>query len=119
MAVVFDGSTIRLSTTTNRKKYRNLMADDRITLCVVQPDNLNRYVEIRGRAVVDPDEGRAFINQVARQYMDVDHYPFDRPVDVRVVIRVIPEKFSSVEVPLADDPPYQKAGGDSGQASSG
>ena len=45
---------------------RNLEADDRVTLCVVQPGNLNRYVEIRGRAVVEPDVDRAFINQIAR-----------------------------------------------------
>jgi len=106
MAVVLDGERIRLSTVTSRKKYRNLLADDRITVCVVQPDNLNRYVEIRGRAVIEPDADRAFIDTIARRYMAVDHYPFDRPDDDRVVITVIVEQISSPIVPLADDPPY-------------
>ena len=63
MAVVLgDDGVIRLSTVTTRRKVRNLLADDRITICVVQPDNLNRYVEVRGRAVLDPDADRSFID---------------------------------------------------------
>ena len=50
VAIVFDGTTLRISTITSRRKYRNLAADDRITVCVVQPDNLNRYVEIHAVA---------------------------------------------------------------------
>ena len=64
-----------VSTITNRQKYRNLLADDRVTLCVVQPSNLNRYVEIRGRAVLTPDHGRHVIDEIARVYMGVDRYP--------------------------------------------
>ena len=92
----------------SRKKVRNLDADDRVTLCVVQPGNLNRYVEIRGRAVVEPDTDRAFINEIARVYMGVDEYPFDAPGDERVVVTVIPEQVSAPLVPLADDPPYSR-----------
>jgi PPOX class probable F420-dependent enzyme len=108
VSLLFDGTHVRISTVKSRRKYRNLLADDRITVCVVQPDNLNRYVEIRGRAVVEPDEDRSFINRIARQYMDADEYPFDRPGDERVVITVIAERVSSPRIPLADDPPYQR-----------
>jgi PPOX class probable F420-dependent enzyme len=106
VAIVYDGSTLRISTITGRRKYRNLIADDRITVCVVQPGNLNRYVEIRGRAIVEPDAHRAFVDAMAKQYMDVDVYPFDRPGDERVVITVVPESVSCPAIPLADDPPY-------------
>ena len=54
VAVLYDGTHVRVSATADRRKIRNLRADDRITLCVVQPGNLNRYVEIRGRAVSSP-----------------------------------------------------------------
>jgi PPOX class probable F420-dependent enzyme len=106
VSLLFDGTHVRVSTCTNRRKYRNLQADDRITVCVVQPGNLNRYIEIRGRAVIEPDPDRHFINEMARQYMGADEYPFDRPGDERVVITVIPERVSSPRIPLADDPPY-------------
>jgi PPOX class probable F420-dependent enzyme len=106
VAVVYDGATLRVSTVASRRKVRNLLADARITLCVVQPDNLNRYVEIRGRAVIDADADRTFVDAMAKQYMDVDRYPFDRPEDERVVITIVPEAVSCPSIPLADDPPY-------------
>ena len=109
MAVVLgDDGIIRLSTVTSRRKVRNLLADDRISICVVQPDNLNRYVEVRGRAVLDPDPDRTFIDSIAQRYMDVDRYPFDRSDDERVTISLVPEHVSSPAIPLADDPPFQK-----------
>ncbi len=109
MAVLLDGDHVRLSTVTTRKKVRNLLADDRIAVCVVQPGNLNRYVEIRGRAVVEPDTDRSFIDGIARRYMGADRYPFDRPGDQRVTITVVAEQISAPEIPLADDPPYGSA----------
>jgi PPOX class probable F420-dependent enzyme len=106
VAVVYDGTTLRVSTVATRRKMRNLRADDRVTLCVVQPDNLNRYVEIRGRAIVEPDVDRRFVNAMAKQYMGVDEYPFDRPQDERVIVTIVPEAVSCPSIPLADAPPY-------------
>jgi PPOX class probable F420-dependent enzyme len=106
VALMFDGTHVRISATTDRKKIRNLLADDRITLCVVQPGNLNRYVEIRGRAVLTPDDDRSFIDSIAQRYMGADRYPFDKKWQQRVTIKVIAEAISSPEVPLADKPPY-------------
>jgi hypothetical protein len=84
------------------------MADDRITVCVISTSNANRYVEVRGRAIVEPDPARAFIDSIARKYMDADRYPFDRAGDERVVITVIAEQISCPAIPLADDPPFEK-----------
>ena len=106
VALLFDGTHVRISTTTDRKKVRNLLADDRITVCVVQPGNLNRYVEMRGRAVLTPDDDRSFIDSIARRYMGADRYPFDKDWQQRVTIKVIVEAVSSPDIPLADAPPY-------------
>lgn len=105
MGMLFDGMLIRLSTTKDRKKYRNLLADDRVTVCVPHRNNPNRYVEVRGRAVLTDDPDRTFINTVAQTYMGVDVYPFDRPGQERVTITVIAERVSAPRIPLADDPP--------------
>lgn len=106
VAVVLDDAGVWVSTVASRKKYRNLLADARVTLCVVQPDNLNRYVEIRGRATLEPDTDRAFIDTIARRYMGVDRYPFDRPSDERITVHVSIEAWSCPDIPLADEPPY-------------
>jgi PPOX class probable F420-dependent enzyme len=108
VAVVYDGVHVRVSTVTTRRKYRNLQGDDRVTLCIVAPDNLNRYVEIRGRAVMEADADRSFIDGIAKRYMGVDTYPFDRPDDIRVTVTVIAEQVSVPRIPLADNPPYRQ-----------
>jgi PPOX class probable F420-dependent enzyme len=108
VALLFEDGHILISTTKDRRKYRNLRADDRITVCVVQPDNLNRYLEVRGRAELHDDPERAVINRVAKRYMNADEYPFDRPGQERVTITVVAEAVSSPPIPLSDKPPYMK-----------
>ena len=105
MAVLYDGVHLRLSTTKDRRKYRNLRLDDRITVCVPHRNNPNRYVEVRGRAVVADDVDRSCIDEIARAYMGVDRYPFDPPDAERVTITVLAEHVSAPRIPLADDPP--------------
>ncbi|MEO5840158.1 MAG: PPOX class F420-dependent oxidoreductase [Acidimicrobiales bacterium] len=106
VAMMFDGTDVRISASADRKKIRNLLADDRITLCVVQPGNLNRYVEIRGRAELTPDDDRSFIDSIAQRYMGADRYPFDKKWQERVTVKVIAETISSPAIPMADKPPY-------------
>lgn len=110
LALMFDGTTIRLSTTKDRRKYRNLVADPRVALCVPHRNNPNRYVEVRGTARLAPDADRSFINSVARKYMGADEYPFDRPWQERVVIEIVPEQVSAPSIPLADAPPQAPDG---------
>ncbi len=105
MAVMYDGEHLLLSTTKDRMKYRNLLADDRVTVCVPHRNNPNRYVEVRGRASLIDDTDRSFINSIAKAYMNVDVYPFDRPGQERVVLRVFAEQVSAPRIPLAEDPP--------------
>lgn len=105
MGLLFDGEHLLLSTTKDRKKYRNLLADDRVTVCVPHRNNPNRYVEVRGRAELVDDDDRSFVNSMAQAYMNVPVYPFDRPEQERVTIRVIAQQVSAPRIPLADDPP--------------
>ncbi len=105
MGLLFDGECLVLSTTKDRKKYRNLCLDDRVTVCVPHRNNPNRYVEVRGRAVLVDDLDRSVVNSMAKAYMGVDVYPFDTEGQERVTIRVIAEQVSAPRIPLAEDPP--------------
>ena len=40
-----------------------------MTVCIPDPDNPTRYVEIRGIAEVAEDVGRSYVNYIAREYM--------------------------------------------------
>ena len=85
----WDGSRIRFSQTTTRQKYRNMRADPRVALSILDPDDPYRYLEVRGVVVdVEDDPDLAFINSMAHKYLGLDRYPWHQPGDERVVIVV-------------------------------
>jgi len=105
VSLAFDGELVRVSTLKSRVKYRNLRRDPRVALSVTHRNNPNRYVEIRGRALLEDDADRRFVNHIAKLYMGVDEYPYDKPGDQRVTITIIAEQVSAPGIPRADDPP--------------
>ena len=98
VCLIWDGDRVRFSITKSRKKYRKLLADDRVALSIPDPENIWRYIEIRGRTTLEDDVDRSFINSIAQKYMGKDEYPFDRPGAERVTVTVHPEQVSAVGV---------------------
>jgi hypothetical protein len=83
---------IRFSQTTARQKYRNVQKDGRASFSIVDPENPYRYLEIRGTLErIDPDPDYAFINLMAKKYLNEDRYPWLQPGEVRVVLHFRPE----------------------------
>ncbi len=105
VGVLLDGDHLRISTTKRRVKYRNLLRDPRIALSIPHATNPNRYLEVRGHALLEDDADRSFIDRIARISMGMERYPFDPPGEERVIITVIAEQMSCPAIPLADDPP--------------
>jgi PPOX class probable F420-dependent enzyme len=98
VCLIWDGKHIRFSTTKTRKKFRNLEANDLIALSIPDPTNIWRYLEVRGRATLENDLDRSFIDSIAKKYMGQDNYPYDRPGDERVTVTVHAEQVSAVGV---------------------
>jgi len=98
VGVVRDGDVLRISTLSDRQKVRNLESDPRITVCIPDPENPRRYVEIRGVAELADDDDRAYIDSFAREYMGVDKYPYDPPGATRTTITVRAERVSMPKV---------------------
>lgn len=72
----FDGDHIRFSHTSTRAKYRNLMANPHMTVLIVDPDDTQRYLELRGRLrEVVPDPTGSFHHVLAARYGDDDDSP--------------------------------------------
>ncbi len=87
----FEDGHFVFSLTKGRQKYRNLQDDPTIAVSGTDPDNPYRYLELRGKVVrVDDDPSNAFIDSMAKKYMDLDVYPYHQPGDERVVMRVEP-----------------------------
>src|SRR5260221_8753088 len=95
MWFAWDGERVRFSHTRNRQKYRNLLADGRVSFHVQDPDNPYRTLEVRGRVEsMEPDGGATFYRSLQQRY-GVDVPVFD--ADIRVVIVVEPIAFIAVD----------------------
>lgn len=87
----WDGDHIKFSLTTGRQKYRNLQRDKRVSLSILDPHDPYRYVEVRGELdQIESDPEIAFISRMAKKYKGLDVYPWHRPGDERVVMKVRP-----------------------------
>jgi PPOX class probable F420-dependent enzyme len=95
MWFAWDGQRARFSHTSTRQKYRNLLADGRVSFHIQDPDNGYRTLEVRGRVEsIDPDADAAFYRTLQQRY-GLEHPVFD--ADVRVVIVVEPTSFVAVD----------------------
>ncbi|GAB2655473.1 PPOX class F420-dependent oxidoreductase [Nocardia goodfellowii] len=82
-----------ISTGTDRQKYRNIRRDPRVSVSILDPDDPYRYLEIRGHVVmIEPDPGKAFLDRLARKYLDLDTYPYEQRRNVeRVIVHIRPD----------------------------
>jgi PPOX class probable F420-dependent enzyme len=72
----FDGEHVRFTHTTYRAKYRNLQQNPSMSLLVTDPDDQERYVELRGAlAKVEPDPTGAFYVHLGRRYGNAEQQP--------------------------------------------
>jgi len=93
----WDGDYVLLTLTKTAQKYQNLRRDPHLALSIVDPKNVYRYLEIRGRVVgIEEDRDRLFVNSMAKKYLDQDVYPWHSPGDEHVVVRVEPERTTSM-----------------------
>jgi PPOX class probable F420-dependent enzyme len=92
-----DGEHILVNTAQGRQKELNVRRDPRVAVNVVDPTNAWRLAMVRGR-VVDVTTAGAdqLIDQLAKKYLNEDTYPFRRPEEVRVTLKILPEKISEI-----------------------
>jgi len=89
----FDGTHVLVNTAKGRMKARNLAREPRVALSITDPDNSYRYLGIQGRVVeMTETGGDAHIDKMAKKYLGKDKYPFRAPGEVRVIVKIAPEK---------------------------
>ncbi len=95
--VDFDGTHIRFNTARGRVKERNLQRNPRVALAVQDPDNPYRYVQVRGRVAEMTEQGAdAHIDALAKKYIGQDRYPWRRPGEVRLTVKILPERVQAL-----------------------
>jgi len=91
--VDFDGANIVVNTARGRVKDKNLRREKRVALTILDPENPYRYLGVQGRVVEMTEQGAdAHIDQMAKKYLNKDTYPFRAPGEVRVIVKIKPEK---------------------------
>jgi PPOX class probable F420-dependent enzyme len=89
-----DGECARVNTTLERQKGRNLLADPRLSLLVVDPDNTARFIQIRGEAELVADGAIEHLDELTRTYTRHPRYyggvypVVQRGRETRVICRI-------------------------------
>jgi PPOX class probable F420-dependent enzyme len=81
---LYEGGEVRLSLNTARVKTKNLIARPQCSLFILDLANPYRYMDLRGRARVEPDDDYAFADRVGAKY-DSDLREHDGPGETRIV----------------------------------
>jgi PPOX class probable F420-dependent enzyme len=87
-----EGETVKISLNDSRQKVKNLQADPKVSLLILDPANPYRYVELRGDVEIAPDPDYAFAKQLGAKYGGADLSEHDQPGDARVVVTIKPTR---------------------------
>jgi PPOX class probable F420-dependent enzyme len=91
-----EGNDILVNTTLQRRKGRNLLADPRATLLIVDPVDSSRWIEIRADVDLSTIDAEHQLDTLTRTYTRHTHYygdiyPLDqRNLETRVIARLHP-----------------------------
>ena len=88
--VDLEGDEILFNTTTDRLKAKNLKRDSRMSVLVVDDEDLYRWVAVSGRATLSGEGPDGSIDRLARKYRGTGWQP--RPGEQRVRVLVSPER---------------------------
>ena len=89
----FEGSYIRINTAEGRLKHKNILRDPRVAISVVDSKNPLDMTSIRGKVVeIIPDYDYKHADFLTKQYMGKENYPFKRPGEKRIILKIAPEK---------------------------
>ena len=90
-----DEDGLSFNTASGRAKPRHLERDPRISLLVVDPENTYRWVSVSGTAEMTTEGADGQIDRLAKKYLGKDEYPWRKPEEQRIKVRINPEHVDS------------------------
>lgn len=99
--VDYDGRYVLVNTALERQKCRNMQTNPKVTVLVVDPDDTNHWIEVRGYvAEITAAGALAHADRLTRRYVGRQHFygdvypPARRQQETRVIVRIEPVKVS-------------------------
>jgi PPOX class probable F420-dependent enzyme len=87
------GDVVQVNSAAGRDWPANLRRDPRLAITVVNQENPYEYVTIKGEAIeITPEGADEHIDSLAKKYLDKDEYPFRLEDEVRLKIRIRPDR---------------------------
>ena len=82
-----------INTAEGRLKHKNILRDPRVAISVVDTKNPLDMTSIRGKVIeILPDYEYKHANFLTKQYMGKEKYPFKRPGEKRITLKIQPER---------------------------
>ena len=89
----YEDDYILINTAEGRIKHKNVQRDPRVAVSVVSKDNPLDMTTVRGKVEeIIPDYEYEHADKLTKQYMGRDHYPFKRPDEKRIILKIKPER---------------------------
>lgn len=98
----FEEGHIMVNTAEGRIKHKNVLRDPRVAVSVVSRDNPLDMTTIRGKVVeIIQDYEYQHADRLTKKYLGMEHYPFKRPDEKRIIFKINPEHvFVLPELPM-------------------
>ena len=83
-----EGDEVLFNTAEGRLKPKNLRRDPRIVISVQDRNDPQSYMVFHGKASVTEAGADEHIDKLAKRFLGVDKYPFRRPGEKRLIVRI-------------------------------
>ncbi len=96
----YDGELACVNTTCERQKGKNMLANPKVSLLVVDPEDTGRYIEIRGEVELIYDGAIEHLDQITRKYTRHPQfygyvYPLEQKErETRIICRIHAKKIT-------------------------
>lgn len=94
----YDGTYVRVNTSRERKKGKNMQANPKVTLLLIDLHDSGRWMEIRGEVEITEDGALEHLDEITRQYTNKPCYyghifPVEkRERETRIICKIKPKK---------------------------
>ena len=100
--VDYDGEYVLINTTLERQKGRNMQANPKVTILVIDPKDSSRWVEVRGHVrEMTRDSAEAHADRLTQRYCPGKRHfyrdiypPEQKQKETRVIVKIQPVKIT-------------------------